>query len=80
MKLTIVKIEWLDARAEAGWASPESKDENLPVVTIGILGKKTANSQIVYSTYDPQDNHFADKNMIPLKMITNVTILREEEL
>lgn len=78
MKLTIVRVEWLDARAEAGWVSGEPK--NLPVWTFGILGEKTKDSQIIYSSYDPQEKQFGDRNIIPLGMVGQVTVLKEEEI
>jgi hypothetical protein len=78
MRLTIARIEWLDARSEAGWVDCEAK--NIPVLTYGILGPKTDTSQIVYSSYDPQESGYGDRNLIPLGMVKSVTILREDDV
>lgn len=70
-------MEWLDARVDSGWV--DGVGDNKPVVTYGILGPKTETCQVIYSSYDPQEDQFGDRNRIPLGMIISVTTIKEDD-
>lgn len=78
MKATLVRVEWLDARINPGWVS--GIGENKIVTSYGILGPKTEECQVIYSSWDPQERQYGDENLIPLGMIKNITVVKEDDI
>lgn len=79
MKLKIIRVEWVDARASVGWIDKDEITTNPPVVTYGIHGGKTKDSLIIYAGYDPVEKQYADRNLIPLRMVKRIKTISTEE-
>jgi hypothetical protein len=78
MKVTLVKVVWLDARGEAGWVDDEPI--NKPMTQYGIDGGKTKDCQILYTAWDPQFERWGNRYLIPLGMIIETIQIKEDEL
>ena len=80
MKLKLVCVEWVDARAHAGWFEYDYKNppKNVPVRTYGLLVHDRKDAIVLASSYDPKEKQFADRNEIPkgiCKTIKTIKVL-----
>lgn len=78
MKVTLIRIEWLDARGECGWVDDEPINELM--IQYGIDGGETKDCQILFTAWDPQFKRWGNRDLIPLGMIKNKIVLKDDEI
>ena len=80
MKLIVYEIEWLDCRSAGSWFEADEEHPNAPMITYGVMVCEQPEQYVLASTYDPQDDGWADKSIMPKGMIKAIRVIHEREV
>jgi hypothetical protein len=71
----IVKVTWLDAHHESGFAKPDDVHTS-PLVTVGFMLRDNADEIAVAMEFWPEENKYRDTTVIPRSLVQEIVEVR----